>query len=105
MLIRRRALTASLVLVLVIGMASTSSAKKFPGLSELDDAADGQVAIDAEHIEYDQRANVVTARGAVKITRGDMVLTADEVKVNRTTHVADAQGNVVLTDPEGRVSA
>ena len=57
--------------------------------------AGGEVTIDAEHVEYDQRANVITARGAVKITRGDMVLTADTVKVNRTTQVADAQGNVV----------
>ncbi len=63
------------------------------------------MTIDAEHIEYDQRANVITASGAVKITRGDMVLTADTVKVNRTTQVADCSGNVVVVDPQGTLSA
>lgn len=76
-----------------------------PGLSHIGETSTNEVTIDAEHIEYDQRANVVTARGAVKITRGGMTLTADTVKVNRTTQVADASGNVVVVDPQGTISA
>ncbi len=65
----------------------------------------GEVVIDAASIDYDQRTNVVTARGAVKITRGEMVLTAELVRLNRTTQIAEAEGNVVLTDPQGTLTA
>jgi LPS-assembly protein len=41
----------------------------------------------------------------VKITRGEMVLTADTVRLHRATRVATAEGNVVLTDPQGRLAA
>jgi len=95
-----------LALVLLAGVPIPAMAiDKLPGLSHIGDDSSGEVTIDAEHIEYDQRANVITARGAVKITRGDMVLTADTVKVNRTTQVADAQGSVVVVDPQGTISA
>jgi LPS-assembly protein len=108
MLIRSRALVRLLTaLVLVLATASSGSAidTKIPGLSHIGENSGGQVTIDAEHIEYDQRTNVITAQGAVKIIRGDMVLTADTVKVNRTTQVADAQGNVVVVDPQGTLTA
>jgi LPS-assembly protein len=94
--------------VLLLALAARPAAARdgIPGLSHLgDDAGSGEVTIDAEHIEYDQRANVVTATGAVKITRGDMVLTADTVKVNRSTQVADCSGNVVVVDPQGTLTA
>ncbi|MCC6847283.1 MAG: LPS-assembly protein LptD [Deltaproteobacteria bacterium] len=86
-------------------LAGSVAARDIPGLSHLGEGATGEVTIDAEHVEYDQRANVVTARGAVKITRGDMTLTADTVEVNRATQVANAKGNVVVVDPEGTLSA
>ena len=107
MLTRDRAVARILAaLAFVIAAASPGSAiDGLPKLGHLGDDSGGEVTIDAEHVEYDQRANVITARGAVKITRGDMVLTADTVKVNRTTQVADAQGNVVLVDPQGTLSA
>ncbi|MEB2284983.1 MAG: hypothetical protein B6D46_11865 [Polyangiaceae bacterium UTPRO1] len=98
-----RVLAATVWLVALVSPAAEGNG--LPGLSHLDRSESGEVAIDAEHIEYDQRANVVTARGAVKITRGDMTLTADTVQVNRTTNVAHANGNVVVTDPEGTISA
>lgn len=106
MLIRRRRLAWLIVVwcVVLIG-ASRVAAIEVPGLSNLGDGATGGVTIDAEHIEYDQRANVITARGAVKITRGDMVLTADTVRVHRETQVANAEGNVVVVDPQGTLSA
>src|SRR5258708_2413860 len=108
MLTPSRVVALSLALAVATGLPALAWAKfeGLPGLTHLDDdEAGGQVGIDAEHVEFDQKTNVVTATGAVKITRGDMVLTADTVKVNRTTQVADAQGNVVLTDPQGTLSA
>jgi LPS-assembly protein len=75
-----------------------------PDLDALGEGAD-RVTVDAEEIDYDRAANVVTARGAVKITRGTMVLTGDLVRIDRTTQVATAEGNVVLSDREGTVTA
>ncbi len=107
MLTLRRALARALLacLLVLLGAARVAARDGIPGLSHLGDHASGEVTIDAEHIEYDQRANVITARGAVKITRGDMVLTADTVRVHRETQVADAEGNVVVVDPQGTLAA
>jgi len=91
---------ASLMIALVCALPPPSWAE-VPGLGSGDD----KVIIDAEELDYDRAANVITARGAVKITRGSMILTADRVRVNRETQVAEAEGNVVLSDPEGIVTA
>jgi LPS-assembly protein len=64
-----------------------------------------EVNVDAEQISFDQKNNVIVARGAVVITRGTMTLRADEVHVNRTTNEADAIGNVTVTDPQGTIVA
>jgi LPS-assembly protein len=40
----------------------------------------------------------------VTLRRGDTTLTADEVVYDRTNGVAEARGNVVLTDPQGTVA-
>jgi LPS-assembly protein len=108
MLTRSYARLAAGVLVALVGVFAFGTARAvddLPGLSRLGDDAGGEVTVDAEHIEFDQKTDVITARGAVKITRGDMVLTADTVRLNRTTQVANAEGNVVLNDPEGTLTA
>jgi LPS-assembly protein len=101
--VRRVALLALAALLLL--PARAGAAAGVPGLGSLRGAAGGGVTVDAESISYDQQSNVITARGAVKITRGEMVLTADTVRVNRSTQVAEAEGNVVVTDPEGTLTA
>lgn len=101
----RRLGTLACAVWLVAAAIRPAAGAAIPGLSHLGETSSGEVTIDAEHIEYDQRANVVTARGAVKITRGEMTLTADTVKVNRSTQVADASGNVVVVDSQGTISA
>src|ERR1700687_3473641 len=64
-----------------------------------------EIGIDAEEISYDQKSDTVMARGNVVITRGVMVLHADEVRVHRGTNEADAHGNVRLTTADGVASA
>mgnify|MGYP001290547838 CR=1 FL=1 len=91
--------------VLLLLPAYAGAVPGVPGLGVLRGDSGGEVTVDAESISYDQQSNVITARGAVKIIRGDMVLTADTVRVNRSTQVAEAEGNVVLTDPEGTLTA
>ncbi len=92
------ALAAVLVLAHGVGAATLPSFMRHG-------AGGGEVTVDAASIGYDQRANVITARGAVKVTRGAMTLTADTVRIDRTTQVAEAEGNVVVTDPEGTLTA
>jgi LPS-assembly protein len=64
-----------------------------------------EISIDAEQISYDEKTDIVTARGKVVVKRGETELRADEVQFNRSTNEADALGNVILTDPEGDVYA
>src|SRR5688572_14398510 len=107
MLMRPRTLVRALIvwLLVIAAVGRVDARDGIPGLSHLREDPSGEVTIDAEHIEYDQRANVITARGAVKITRGDMLLTADTVRVHRETQVADAEGSVVVVDPQGTLAA
>ncbi|OYW08773.1 MAG: organic solvent tolerance protein [Rhodospirillales bacterium 12-71-4] len=63
---------------------------------------DGPVTFTAEEVEYDQRSNVVTARGRVEAWQGDRVLRADEFTYDRDTGIATATGNVALIEPDGQ---
>jgi LPS-assembly protein len=65
-----------------------------------DEGADGEVAVDAEELSYDQANDAVMARGAVTLRRGDMTLQADEVRFDRKNQIARAAGRVSLIDPE-----
>lgn len=89
---------ACLVVALVPGRGRALS-------SDANRGGTGEIGIDAEQISYDQKANVVTARGKVVITRGQTELRADEVRLNRATNEAEARGNVSVTDPEGTLFA
>jgi LPS-assembly protein len=64
-----------------------------------------EIRIDAEQISYDQKTDTVVAEGNVVITRGETVLRADHVWVNRTTNEADARGHVTLTQTDGTIVA
>ncbi len=61
------------------------------------------LSVDAEHITYDEEQNQIVAKGHVTIGRAGSLLTADEVRINRETKIAEAIGNVQLTDPEGTI--
>ncbi len=61
------------------------------------------LSVDAEQLSYDEQANEIVAKGNVTIARAGSLLTADEVRINRETKVADAIGNVRLTDPQGTI--
>jgi LPS-assembly protein len=72
-------------------------------LTRPEPTGDPQVSVDAESLSYDQKGEVLTARGGVTLTRGDTTLTADEVVYDRTRGLVEAQGHVVLSDPEATV--
>jgi lipopolysaccharide assembly outer membrane protein LptD (OstA)/nucleoside-diphosphate-sugar epimerase len=62
-----------------------------------------RVQIDAEQLNYDQDSDTMIARGGVTITRGVVTLRADEVRYDRKSGIAEATGNVVVTDPESTI--
>ena len=66
-------------------------------------AQGGPVTFTAEEVEYDERRNLVSARGRVEAWQGERVLRADEFTYDRNTGVATARGNVVLIEPDGQV--
>ena len=71
-----------------------------PRVTRPKQVGEGEIAVDAESLSYDQEANTLTARGGVTLKRGDTTLTADEVVYDRTRGIAEARGHVVLTDPQ-----
>lgn len=63
------------------------------------------VTVDADSLTYDRQADTLHAKGDVVVTSGSSVLAADQIDIDRKTGQADAQGQVVLEDPQGRVRA
>jgi LPS-assembly protein len=64
-------------------------------------ATDQIVQFKADTVTYDTSAEVVTASGKVRMSRGGNYLAADEVVWNRVTSEVRAIGNVVVLTPEG----
>ena len=64
-------------------------------------AADQIVEFSADQVIYDSDADVVTATGAVRMSREGNYLAADQVVWNRKTGEVRAEGNVVVVNPQG----
>ena len=60
-----------------------------------------QIQFTADLLEYDSEADVVTASGDVRLYRRSDRLRADKVTWNRKTGQVIAEGNIVVTNPEG----
>ena len=63
-----------------------------------------QVQFSAGTLEYDYSADIVTATGAVRMTRAGDRLRAEKVVWNRKIGRVVASGNVAVTNPEGDVA-
>lgn len=63
------------------------------------------IVVNGDRIEYAQEKNVVTVEGNVEVTKGDTVLTCNKATVNTLTNDAHAEGNVVLKDKQGVITA
>ncbi len=64
-------------------------------------ANDEEVTFSAAALDYDDQANVVVARGDVRMIRAGNRLRADKVTWNRTTGEVVAEGNVAVVNPGG----
>lgn len=64
-------------------------------------AAGDVIGFAADEMHYDDRGQVVTATGDVRLNRDAWKLSADAIEYNQVTGVVVATGRVVATDPEG----
>lgn len=64
-------------------------------------ASDEEVTFSSDALEYDDRADVVTASGDVRMLRSGNRLRADRVIWNRKTGAVRAEGNVALINTQG----
>ncbi|MBS0471105.1 MAG: LPS-assembly protein LptD [Proteobacteria bacterium] len=64
----------------------------------------GNVLLQADEMDYDVDAHVVTARGHVEIDSDGRVLLADEVSYDQIHDRMTARGHVSLTDEKGNVA-
>ena len=101
------------LLVLLCADAATAQQQQDPVPAAASAAADEERPLDAmlkagdviefaaETLIYDEKANLVTAQGAVTVAREGYRLRADKVVWNRTTGQVVATGDVVAVDPNG----
>ena len=63
-----------------------------------------QVQFSADALDYDSKADIVTATGEVRMTRDGNRLRADKVVWNRNTGRVIATGNIATTNPQGDIA-
>ena len=67
-------------------------------------AADEEVTFSAAQLDYDDKADIVTATGDVRMLRSGSRLRADKVVWNRTSGEMHAIGHVAVVNPGGDIS-
>lgn len=97
------ATASALCLVILAPSAEAIVNKPFvaPVVAEL--PAGTKVNVDAARIVYDPRSSLATATGLVVLTYGPYTLTASMVSYNQKTGAFDANGSVILREPNGNV--
>lgn len=92
-----------LALLACLAAAGPLAAQPLPTLGGPRPASNAPVTFTAGEVEYDERNDVVTARGGVEAWQEGRTLRADRITWNRRTGIATAEGNVVLIEPGGQV--
>ena len=67
-------------------------------------ATDEEVTFSAAQLDYDDKADIVTATGDVRMLRAGSRLRADKVVWNRATGEVRATGNVAVVNPGGDIA-
>ncbi|OYY69409.1 LPS-assembly protein LptD [Sphingomonas sp. 28-63-12] len=105
----RSLLLASCALAAIVAITAPAAAQDLQDrpidpapATEVPAAAEpNQVQFSADGIEYDSNADIVTARGDVRMHREGDRLRADTIVWNRKTGLVTATGNIVVTNPGG----
>jgi LPS-assembly protein len=90
--------------VLVAAPQAAAAQANPPAANAVPDAVrpvDPLVEFSADRVTYDSDADVVTASGAVRMSRDGNFLAADEVVWDRNSGAVRAEGDVVLLTPQG----
>ncbi|MEM9287511.1 MAG: LPS assembly protein LptD [Pseudomonadota bacterium] len=61
------------------------------------------IELEADQLVYDSNAQLITARGGVRVVRGEYTLTARSITYDRNTGLVSAKGDVRIVDTEGNV--
>ena len=72
-----------------------------PPLATASSDTPDEIQFNADQLDYDYEAEIVTASGDVRLYRGSDRLRADRVVWNRNTGQVVAEGNIVVVNPEG----
>ncbi len=91
----------ALGLATLVALLATTAPAHAQDTAEAAPAAKDQVDFSADALEYDNDAEIVTASGAVHMTREGNLLNAEKVVWNRKTGEVTASGNVKLVNPGG----
>jgi len=86
---------------MLLGVPATAAAQDAAVPAQPATAAEETVDFSADEVSYDTDSAVVTASGAVRMSRDGNYLAADRVSWNRQTGEVRAEGNVVVVDPQG----
>ena len=86
------------LLMLLILLAVPLQAAQQPPFKAPGEPDDEKVDVKADRMSYDQKSNVMVARGDVEMRQGDRTLNAQYLKVNLVTKNAVARGNVLLNE-------
>ncbi|MGK2286051.1 LPS-assembly protein LptD [Pedomonas sp. V897] len=78
-------------------------AKGTPARDDAEAEASREILFEADQLDYDVDAEVVTATGNVVLVREGDRVSADQIVYNRKTGFVEARGNVRLVDAEGNV--
>jgi LPS-assembly protein len=84
--------------------AGAAAADQPAAAAEAPAAEETEISFSADRLVYDERAETVTASGAVRMTREGYRLSADQVVWHRPTGQVRAEGNVRVLSPEGDVA-
>lgn len=84
-----------------VSVAAQAEPLPKPALAAEPAAAPEVVDFSADTVTYDVGAETVIASGQVRMARDGNYLAADSLVWNRATGIVRAQGNVVITRPEG----
>ena len=98
----RRFLLSSFVILFMVYHPHVTHAKvgdaKIPDLKITKE--EGPVEIEADHLVYEQEAQLYQAHGNVEVSRGDFFLKADHAQLSMATKDLMAWGNVLLREGE-----
>ena len=99
---RYRLISRTALPILLCVPSAVTAQEISPGAAT--EAASAEIAFSADQLTYDENLDIVTASGAVRMTREGYRLAADSVIWSRTSGEVRAIGNVQVISPAGDVA-